>query len=40
MSKWSKSKAALLAAALLPALQFASCVADLVQDTLIATLFE
>ena len=39
MGKWNKLKVALLAGVLLPALQL-SCVNDLIQDVIVANLFD
>ena len=40
MSRWSKVKAALLVGALLPALQIADCVSDLVEDVIVGAIFD
>jgi hypothetical protein len=39
MAKWNKLKVALLVGALLPVMQF-SCVTDLIQDVLIALIYD
>ena len=40
MAKWNKLKVALLVGAMLPVLQAWSCVNDLLQDVLIANIFD